>query len=214
MSEPLPPGREAITLPVLLITVAALGGVRVASGGVLGFAPPSLVALVLALLLTAALVRSGALSPDRLCATNRAPLENASGAVVLIALLVASAQIFTLLTPPTGLLAFIFTTFFLLLLWNTLAVGPDRRQLLRSLAIVLGGAFLLKFVVLASFYDPHAGLLHRVVLTLLEGVSLGSLGFVPDDRATGYLAFVTLLLYFVVLGLLPGRQRTQGLSPL
>jgi hypothetical protein len=84
---------------------------------------------------------------------------------------------------------------------------------LRSLAVVLGGAFLLKFVVLASFYDPHGGLLHRVVLTLLEGVSLGSLGFVPDGAATGYLGFVTLLLYFVTLVLLPGRQRAWGQSP-
>jgi len=209
----LPPGREAVTLPLLLITVAALGGVRVAANGVLGFAPPSLVSLVLSILLMAALVSSGALGPDRLCGTHRAQLENASGVVVLIALLVATAQVFTLLTPPTGLLAFVFTAFFLLLLWNTLAVGPDRRQLLRSLAVVLGGAFLLKFVVLASFYDPHGGLLHRVVLTLLEGVSLGSLGFVPDGAATGYLGFVTLLLYFVTLVLLPGRQRAWGQSP-
>jgi hypothetical protein len=205
----LPPGREAITLPVLLITVAALGGVRVAASGIIGFTPPSLVALVLSILLMAALVGSGALGPDRLCSTHRAPLENASGVVVLIALLVATAQVFTLLTPATGLLAFIFTAFFVMLLWNTLAVGPDRRQLLRSLAVVFGGAFLLKFVVLASFYDPRGGLLHRVVLTLLEGVSLGSLGFVPDGAATGYLAFVTLLLYFVALALLPGCQRIQ-----
>jgi hypothetical protein len=203
----LPPGREAITLPILLITVGALGGVRVAASGVLGLAPPSLVALVLSILLMAALVSAGALSPDRLCAAHRTPLENASGAVVLVALLVATAQVFTLLTPPTGLLAFVVTTFFLLLLWNTLAVGPDRRQLLRSLAVVFGGAFLLKFVVLSSFYDPRGGLLHRVVLTLLEGVSLGSLGFVPDGAATGYLAFATLILYFIGLVLLPGRQR-------
>jgi len=51
------------------------------------------------------------------------------------------------------------------------------------------------------------------VLTLLEGVSLGSLGFVPDGAATGYLGFVTLLLYFVTLVLLPGRQRAWGQSP-
>jgi hypothetical protein len=54
-----------VTLPLLLITVAALGGVRVAANGVLGFAPPSLVALVLSILLMAALVSSGALGPDR-----------------------------------------------------------------------------------------------------------------------------------------------------
>lgn len=202
----LPLGREAFTLPALLITVAALGGVRVGATGALGFAPPSLIALVLSVLLMAALVSSGALSPDRLAGSHRTPLENASGVVVLIALLVATAQVFTLLTPPTGLFAFVFTTFFLLLLWNTLAVGPDRRQLLRSLAVVLGGALLLKFVVLAAFYDPHGGLLRRMVVTLLEGVSLGSLGFVPDGAATGYLGFGTLLLFFIALVLLPGRQ--------
>ena len=104
------------------------------------------------------------------------------------------------------LLAFVFTTFLVLLLWNTLAAEPDRRQLLRSLLVVFGGAFVLKFVVLAALYEPQGGLLRRVMLTLLEGVSLGTLGFVPDGAATGYLAFVTLGLYFVALVLLPGRR--------
>src|SRR5690606_29211212 len=84
----------------------------------------------------------------------RAPLENASGVTVLLALLVATAQVFTLLTPDSGLFAFVFTAFFALLLWNTLAADPDRPRLLRSLAVVLGGAFLLKFVVLAALYNP------------------------------------------------------------
>ena len=109
-----------------------------------------------------------------------------------MALLLATAQMFMLLTPATGLLGFVFTAFFVLLLWNTLAVEPDRRQLLRSLAVVFGGAFVLKFIVLAAAYDAGGGLLHRVILTMLEGVSLGALGFVPDGAATGYMAFVLL----------------------
>lgn len=203
----LPVGREAFTLPLLLLTVAAMGGVRVATGGHLGFVPPSLVSLVLGVLLAAALVKAGALAPDRLASSRRSALENASGTTVLVALFVASAQVFTLLTPARGLLAFVFTTFFLLLLWNTLAVGPDRRQLLRSLGVILGGSFLLKFVVLAAMYDPAGGLLRRVMVTLLEGVSLGALGFDPDGAATGYLAFATLALFLFALVLLPGRQR-------
>ena len=127
----------------------------------------------------------------------------------LCSLLAATAQVFTLVTPATGLLAFVFTTFFALLLWNTLAVEPDRRQLLRSLLVVFGGAFVLKFVVLAAIYEPQGGLLRRVMLTLLEGVSLGTLGFVPDGAATGYLAFVTLGLYFVALIMLPA-DRSQS----
>lgn len=211
-SGDLPVGREAITLPLVLLTVAALGGVRVTTGGALVFVPPSLMSLVLGVLLVATLVRSGALAPERLVSGHRTPVENTSGVVVCIALLAASAQVFTLVTPAAGFLAFVFTTFYLLLLWNTLAVEPDRRQLLRSLLVVLGGAFILKFVVLAAVYDPSSGLLRRVVLTMVEGVSLGALGFTPDGPATGYLAFLTLAGFFLALILLPGRRGARTIS--
>ena len=202
----LPVGREAVTLPILLLTIAGAGGFRVDAAGTLALVPPSLIALVLSVLLISTLVRSGALAPDRLVNERRSPLENTSGAIVLVALLLASAQLFMLLTPATGFLGFVFIVFFVLLLWNTLAVSPDRRQLLRSLAVVFGGAFVLKFIVLASAYDSDGGLLHRVIVTMLQGVSLGALGFVPDGVATGYIAFVLLGLFFFSLTLLPGRR--------
>jgi hypothetical protein len=168
--------------------------------------PPSLRSLVLGVGLLGVLVRAGALVPARLLNDHRSALENASGAVVMTALVAASAQVFSLVTPSSGLLAFVFTVFFVLLLWNTLAVEPDRRQVLRSLLVVFGGAFVVKFVVLAAIYEPDGGLLRRVMLTMLEGVSLGTLGFVPDGAATGYIAFFTLAMYFVALVLLPGRR--------
>jgi hypothetical protein len=202
----LPVGREALTLPILLLTVAGAGGLRVDAAGKLALVPPSLMALVLGVLLIATLVRAGALDPLRLVGKRRSALENISGAIVLVSLLLASAQMFMLLTPVTGLLGFIFTAFFVLLLWNTMAVSPDRRQLLRSLAVVFGGAFVLNFIVLRAAYDVGGGLLHRVILTMLEGVSLGALGFVPDGAATGYVAFILLGLFFVGLILLPGRR--------
>ena len=202
----LPVGREALTLPLLLLTVAALGGVRVSHAGALAFLPPSLMSLVLGVGLLGVLARSGALVPARLVNDHRSALENAGGALILAALIAASAQVFSLVTPAAGLLAFVFTIFFVLLLWNTLAVEPDRRQVLRSLLVVFGGAFVLKFVVLAAIYEPEGGLLRRVLLTMLEGVSLGTLGFVPDGAATGYIAFFTLAMYFVALVLLPGRR--------
>jgi hypothetical protein len=202
----LPVGREAFTLPLLLLTVAALGGVRVSQTGALALLPPSLMSLILGVGLLGVLVRSGALVPARLVNDHRSALENASGAVVLAALVAASAQIFSMVTPSAGLLAFVFTVFFVLLLWNTLAVEPDRRQVLRSLLVVFGGAFVLKYVVLAAIYEPDGGLLRRVLLTMLEGVSLGTLGFVPDGAATGYIAFFTLAMYFIALVLLPSRR--------
>jgi hypothetical protein len=202
----LPVGREALTLPLLLLTVAALGGVRVSQTGALALLPPSLMSLILGVGLLGVLVRSGTLVPARLDNDHRSAHENASGAVVLAALVAASAQIFSMVTPSAGLLAFVFTVFFVLLLWNTLAVEPDRRQVLRSLLVVFGGAFVLKYVVLAAIYEPDGGLLRRVLLTMLEGVSLGTLGFVPDGAATGYIAFFTLAMYFIALVLLPSRR--------
>ncbi len=204
----LPVGREALTLPLLLVTVAAVGGVRLAPDATLALTPPSLISLILSVLLLSALVRSGALAAHVLVSEARTPLENTSGLVVVVALLVATAQVFSLLTPASGLFAFVFNAFFMLLLWNTLAVGPDRRQLLRSLLVVLGGAFVLKFVLLAALYDPDGGLLRRVMLALIEGASLGGVPFTPDGATTGYVAFVTLGLYFVALILLPARRRS------
>ena len=69
--------REAITLPVLFLTVALFGGVRVADRVTL--LPPPLFALVLGLMLLGVLVKSGALSPDRLMSASRPALANRTG---------------------------------------------------------------------------------------------------------------------------------------
>jgi hypothetical protein len=47
---------------------------------------------------------------------------------------------------------------------------------------------------------------------MVEGVSLGALGFVPDGPATGYLAFATLASFFLALILLPGRRGARTIS--
>lgn len=196
--------REAFTLPLIFLTVALLGGLRVAAGThQLLFLPPSLMALVLALLLMGALVRCGALAPDRLVHPERPGLANASGVVVLATLFAASAQAFSLTTPDSGLLQFVFNVFFVLLIWNTLAARPDRRRLLSSLMVVFGGAFVLRYVVLAALYDPQGGLTKRVLTAMLEGVTLGGLAYVAPAPVTGYVAFFALLLFLIGLSLLP-----------
>jgi len=70
-------GHEAFTLPLLFLTVALAGGVRVADRIVLVL--PPLFALVLAFLFVAVLTRSGALAPDRLMSQSRPPLANLTG---------------------------------------------------------------------------------------------------------------------------------------
>jgi hypothetical protein len=89
--------REAAYLPLAFLTVALLGGVRIAGGVTL--LPPSLFSLVLALMLLGVLVKSGALAPERLMSARRVGLANATGFVVLVTLFFASAQAFSLVNP-------------------------------------------------------------------------------------------------------------------
>jgi hypothetical protein len=202
------PLREAFVLPSLFLTVALLGGLRL--GADVRLVPPPIVALVLAVLLLASLVRSGVFRPDRLLSQERAPIENACGGAVLLALFGASAQVFTLLTPDTGLLHVLVSVFFLVQLLTTLTAVRERLAMLRSLAVLLGCAFFLRFVALESLYAQGRGVVKRVMTALLEGVTLGALDYVPTGAATGYVAFLTLTLYLVGLVLLPARHGHGG----
>jgi hypothetical protein len=195
------PAREAIYLPALFLTVVLLGGLRVADR--VALVPPALFGLVLATLLLGLLIRSGALAPDRLLNASRSPLANLNGLAVVITAFVAAAQAFSLSTPESGLPRLLFNVFLLVLLLNTLAAAPDRGRVLRSLLVVFGSAFTLKFVVLAALSDPAGGTLKRVLLTALEGLTLGALIQAPLHPSTGYLAFLTLALFLVGLTLLP-----------
>jgi hypothetical protein len=196
--------REAFTLPLLLLTVALLGGLRI--GDRVDLVPPSLFSLVLAMLLAGALVRSGALAPDRLMRADRGALANLNGLVVLATLLAASAQALALVTPDGGLPRIGTSVFLLVLLLNTHAASPDRRRLLRSLLVIFGATFLLKFVVLSALSDPVQSRLARALQILLEGVTLGVLTQPHYASATGYVALLTLVLYLVALALLPNER--------
>lgn len=208
MTATIPPARESFVLPAIFLTVAASGGLRVAAvGGAMSFVPPPLITLVLAVLLLGIMVRAGLLVPSSLVGDGRTGLENASGAVVLLALFAASAQLFTCLTPDAGILRLLFNLFFLFLLWNTLAAQPDRVRLLRSLLVVFGWAYVVRYVALAALADPSAGWTRRMLTVLLEGTA-GPLQGEPTAPLAGYVAFATLALYMVGLVLLPAPRPT------
>jgi hypothetical protein len=202
--------REAFTLPLVFLTTTLGGGVRVAADGVLAFVPPPLMSLVLAVMLLAALYRSGVLEPDALIRPDRGALANLNGAVVLATLVLAAAQTLNALTPEAGLLAFTWNVVLLVLLGNTLVVQPDRPRLLGSLLVIVGAAFVLKYVVLGALYAPDGGLTRRVVMALLEGVSLGALAYSPPGPVTGYIAFGVALLFLIGLALLPTRPPSSA----
>jgi hypothetical protein len=198
--------REAVLLPVIFLTVVLLGGLRV--GGTTELRPPSVFALILGVLLLRLLVQSGTLAPDRLLSSSRSLLANLNGAVVLASSWIAGAQAFALLTPEAGLPRLVVNAFFLVLLVNTAAAAPDRRRLLRSLAVTFGSAFLVKFVILAELSSPGTGWRKRVLQVLLEGVTLGALTQEVSAPITGYIALLAVGLFLLGVFLLPYRAET------
>jgi hypothetical protein len=204
--------REAIVLPLVFLTVTLAGGLRIADR--VAFVPPPLFALVLAMLLIGLLVRCGALAPDRLMHASRTPLANLNGLSVMFAAFLATAQAFNAATPDSGVPRVLFNVFFLVLLANTMTAFPDRVRALRSLLVIFGSAFVLKFIVLAALSNPAEGRAARALQRLFEGVTLGSVTQEVVHPVTGYLAFGTLMLYFFGLVLLPARRphRASGRS--
>jgi hypothetical protein len=200
---------EAIYLPMLFLTVVLLGGLRV--GGRLTFVPPPLFALVLGMMLFGVLVRGGVLAPERLMSASRQPVENLNGLVVILATFFAATQVFNMLTPESGLPFLLFNVFLFVLLVNTFAASPDRISVLRSLGVITGAAFILKFVVLGALSDPGNGTLARVLSALLEGVTLGTLVQPRLHPASGYISFATLVLFLTGVALLPAQSRTVAL---
>jgi len=196
-------GREAIGLPVVFLTVLLLGGIRVA--GTTALVPPSVFALVLGVLLVRVLVQCGALAPERLLAPSRSALANVNGFVVVVTLWAAAAQTIALLIPDSGLPRLALNVFFVIMLVNTAAASPDRVRLLRSLTVTFGSAFVLKFVVLYELSVPGTSWLKRVLQTMLEGITLGTLTQAVLHPVTGYLAFFTVALFLIGVFLLPNR---------
>jgi hypothetical protein len=203
--------REAIVLPALFLTVTLVGGLRPGHAQIL--APPSLFSLILAMLLIAALVQSGALAPDRLMSERRAWLPNLNGLLVLLATFIASAQTFTLVTPESGLPALVVATFLFIALLHTLTVAPDRVRMLRGLMVLVGAMFVIKFIVLAALSQPADSRFARALRLLFEGVTLGAISQSPAHPAAGYLAFGVLILYFAGLLLLPSAGWTMSRVP-
>jgi len=195
------PTREAITLPLLFLTVVLAASVQ--TGTPLQFAPPSPFALLLAMLLVGCLVQSGALAPDLLVSPQRSSLENLNGLVVVLTLFAASAAAMAVVLPASGAPAVLMGILLFALLAQALAIGATRTRMFRGLLVSFAVAFTLKYIVLASLSAPAVGMMGRIVQLLFEGVTLGTITQPPTHFAAPYLAFAALILYLFALVLLP-----------
>jgi hypothetical protein len=202
-----------IVLPMLFLTVALLGGLRVgAEDYAFIFIPPPLVTLVLAVLLALLFVRGHLIEFPRLVASANSPLTNFSHIWMMLTLFFASAQAFNSVLPERGLLYWLFSFFFLWTLWNNLFSWFDARRLVHSLAVLFGTAFVLKHLLLAGLYGQERGWLQRVAGALLQGVSLGTLDTPAFAPASGYISFFTLVLFVAGLLLLPFAQNGEAVE--
>ena len=193
-------------LPLIFLTVALLGGLRVADDRAFVFFPPPLITLVFAALLMLLFVRGDLFELRSWVSSQNPPLTNASNIWMLVTLFFASAQAFNSVLPERGLLHWLFSFFFLWTLWNNQFSSFDARRLLRSLVVLFGTAFLLKHLLLASLYAPDGGWLKRVAGALMQGVTLGAFDAPVFAPATGYISFFTLGLYIAGLVLLANSE--------
>jgi hypothetical protein len=195
------PAREAFGLPLTLLTVVLLGGIRLTTP--VAIAPPTVFSLVLASVVMAVFVQSGALDPSRLVEANRPPLANLNGLLALLALFIAHAQIISRLTPDTGLPALAVSVLLLVTLLQLAAAALDRQRCLRVWGITLLCAFAVKFVIVAALAGPADRTWARVLQALVDGLTFGNLSQPAERPAAGYLAFAMLALYLLGLILLP-----------
>jgi hypothetical protein len=200
-----------VGLPMLFLTVALLGGLRVsAEDYAFVFIAPPLVTLLLAVLLALLFVRGRLIDFPGWVAGTNPPLTNISRIWTLLTLFFASAQAFNSVLPERGLLHWLFSFFFLWTLWNNLFSPFDAPRLLRSLVVLFGTAFVLKHLLLASLYSPEGGWLKRVAGLFLQGVSLGTLDTPAFAPASGYISFFTLVLFVAGLFLIPFAQQSDA----
>ena len=192
-----------ILLPMIFLTVALLGGLRVDyETKIFLFVPPPLITLILSLMLMVLCVRGGAIELREWVKSEQPALTNVSHVLTLLTVFFASAQAFNSVLPERGLVFWLFSFFFLWTLWNNQFSNFDARKLLRSLAVLFGTAFFLKHMFLASLFSPEGGWAKKVAGFLLEFGTLGTIDYQIFAPATGYISFFTLVLYVTGLILL------------
>jgi hypothetical protein len=197
-------------LPLAFLTVALLGGLRVsADDHRFIFFPPPLITLVLAVLLMLLFVRGGLIELRSWIAAHNPPLQNVSHIWLLLTLFFGSAQAFNSVLPERGLLHWLFSFFFLWTLWNNQFSSFDARRLLRSLVVLFGTAFVLKYMLLSSLFASDGGWLKRLAGALAQGVTLGALDAPMFAPATGYISFFALGLYVAGLVLMGAGKSRQ-----
>lgn len=196
---------QYIALPLIFLTVALLGGLRLnAEDNAFLFLKPALVCLIFASVTLVLFFRAGLLRLDGWFSESFTTLKNVANASVLFALFFATTQIFNSLLPERGLPFWVFAFCFFWTLWNNLFVEFHGKRLLQSIGSVFGLAFVTKYLLLAYLTAPVNSSWWR---GLLENPTQEAFTWLLDlprfSAGTGYIQFFAVIFYLLGLFLLP-----------
>lgn len=204
--------RQYVLLPLVFLTVALLGGLRIAGAdSSFIFLAPALLCLIFAVIMLMLFFRSGLIALDGWFAEDLPVVKNVANAAVLFTLFAATAQLFNSLLPEQGLPFWIVAFCFFWTLWNNLFADFDTKKLLRSLGALFGLAFVTKYLLLANLAAP-AGKTWFEALT--ENPAQEAFTLLLDlprfAAATGYIQFFAAALYLFGLFILPQSTRDDA----
>ena len=202
---------QYIALPLIFLTVALLGGLRLsAEDNAFLFLKPALICLIYASVLLVLFFRAGLLKLEGWFSESFSTVQNIANGSVLLALFFASAQIFNSLLPERGLPFWVFAFCFFWTLWNNLFVEFQGKRLLQSLGSIFALAFVAKYLVLSYLTAPVSASWWR---GLLENPTQEAFTWLLDlprfSAGTGYIQFFAVIFYLLGLFLLPVSIRKE-----
>lgn len=202
--------RVHVFLPLIFLTSALLGGLRLAApDGAFVFVTPALLCLIFGVVLMVLFVRGGMLSIDGWLSDDVPTLQNIASGAVLITVYAATVQVFNSLIPESGLPFWVVAFCFAWSLWNNLFADFDNKKLLRSMIALFAFAFVAKYIVLAGMTAPagDGGWLRSLIENPARETMTWLLELPRYTNGTGYIQFFSLALYLGGLYLLPRSTR-------
>ena len=201
---------QYIFAPVIFLTVALLGGLRLAMpDSNFLFLKPALICLIFAAVLLVLFVRAGLMKFDGWFSEDFSMVENIANGGVLVSLFAATVQIFNSLLPETGLPFWIISFCFFWTLTMNLFAEFDTKKLIKSLGALFGIAFLTKYLILSYLTAPVSESFWKGILENPTQEFFTYLFDLPRfSSGTGYIQFFTIVFYLFGLFLLP--QRLSG----
>lgn len=196
---------QYIFLPLIFLTVALLGGLRLSSeNNAFVFLRPALICLVFAVVLLILFFRARLIQLEGWFSESFPTAQNIANAAVLFALFAASTQIFNALLPERGVPFWIVAFCFFWTLWNNLFADFDVKKLLQSLGALFGLAFVVKYLILANIAaSGEASWWQRIIENPAQEAFTWLLDLPRFSAGTGYIQFFAVIFYLLGLFLLP-----------